>query len=217
MENDGPSQEIEDRLSIKYVKTEIIYKCSDIRSIELKMDQFINCIEKDLWKKFPSDFEKGAFNALISTLFDGPIFLYAVSMNTAAILELHSILERFALRDVSRILANPLRRSIVKKILERYTLPDLAKILHNDLNILDEEDMKFAVNLNKLRNGIAHKNERVISNALLSGRRISLLDIDHEVNRIDIKPYLLGGIIFLYKLFELSKASEAIGNEIHKE
>jgi hypothetical protein len=138
-------------------------------------------------------------------LFDGPLLLYAIGMNTSAIMELHSILERFSLRDVSKILANPSQESVVKKTLERYTLPGLAKILHNDLDILDDEDVKYAESLNKLRNGIAHRNERVISYALLSGRAISLLDIDHEVNKIDIKPYLLSGIAFLYKLSKQQK------------
>jgi hypothetical protein len=180
MGNDA-SAEINDIFNIKCMKKEIIDKCSDIRLIEMKMDQFIDCFEKDLGKKFQSNFEKGALNALIWALFGGPLLLYAIGMNTAAILELHSILERFALRDVSRILANPSQRPTVKKILERYTLPDLARILYHNLDILDEEDMKYTKNLNKLRNGIAHRNERVISNALLSGRNISLLDIDQEV------------------------------------
>lgn len=200
MENDK-SAEIKEKLSIKYIKNEIIIKCSDVQSAEIKMNQFIECFENYIGKNFPSDYERAAFNTLTVVLFDGPLLLYAIGMNTSAILELHSILERFSLREVSKILAKPLQESVLKKTLERYTLPGLAKILHNDLDILDDKDVNYAESLNKLRNGIAHRNERVISNALLSGRTISQLDIDHEVNKIDIKPHLLGGIVFLYKLF----------------
>ena len=199
MENDK-SAEIKEKLSIKYMKNEIIKKCSDVRSAEIKMNQFIECFENDIGKDFPSDCEKASFNVLTVVLFDGPLLLYAIGMNTSAIMELHSILERFSSREVSKVLAKPSHESVVKKMLERYTLPGLAKILR-DLDILDDEDVNYAERLNRLRNGIAHRNERVISNALCSSRTISLLDIDHEVNKIDVKPYLLSGIVFLYKLF----------------
>ena len=204
MENDK-SAEIMEKFSTEYMKEEILKKCSDVRLVEMKLNLFIDCFENYIEKNFPADHDRAAFNILTVLLFDGPLLLYSIGMNTSAIMELHSILERFSLRDVSKILANPSQESVVKKTLERYTLPGLAKILHNDLDILDDEDVKYAESLNKLRNGIAHRNERVISNALLSGRAISLLDIDHEVNKIDIKPYLISGIAFLYKLSKHQK------------
>ena len=207
MENDK-SAEIREKFSVEYMKKEIVKKCSDVRSVEIKMNLFIECLENYIGKNFPTDYDRAAFNTLTVVLLDGPLLLYAIGMNTSAIMELHSILERFSLREVSKILANPSQESVVKKTLERYTLPGLAKILHDDLDILDDEDVKYAESLNKLRNGIAHRNEKVISYALLSGRAISLLDIDHEVNKIDIKPYkpyLLSGIAFLYKLSKRQK------------
>lgn len=200
MENDAFAKIFEE-FGIECMKNAIIKQCSDIRSTETKLDLFIDCYKNDLGRKFSTLSEKEALETITVVLLDGPLLLYAIGMNAASILELHSILERFSLRDVSRILAKPPHQSVVKKLLERSSLPDLAKILRDDLKILDEEEVKYAINLNKLRNGIAHKNERVISNALLSGKRISLLDIDQEVNRIDIKPLLLNGIAFMHKLF----------------
>ncbi len=207
--DNSEQEEVLGELSIKYMKNEIIKGLHDCGSVEIKLDQFIQRFEEE----FRSDDDRISCNTPTVILFDGPILLYAIGMNTAAILELHSILERFSLREVSRILANPSHRSVVKKILERYTMPDLAKILYKYIHILDEKDVKYAIKLNKLRNGIAHRNERVISNALLSGRGISLLDVDSEVNKIDITPFLLGGITFLNKLFKRQIAMKQSENK----
>jgi hypothetical protein len=44
MENDK-SAEIREKFSVEYMKEEIVKKCSDVRSVEIKMNLFIECLE----------------------------------------------------------------------------------------------------------------------------------------------------------------------------
>jgi hypothetical protein len=163
----------------------------------------LEIFKKELYKEeFLSDeYSSGSTIAMIWALFDVPLILYAIGINGAAIIELHSILERFAIRELSYYLSEPSKKLILYKILERSTLPYLAQILHEDLGILDSDDLKHAKQLNALRNGIAHKNPKPISNLFLSGKDISFLNIDYEMSKIDCLPQLIDSIRFMINLF----------------
>lgn len=147
--------------------------------------------------------ERGSAEALTWALMDGPLTLYAIGLNGPAIVELHSIVERLALRETARHLAVPKRRSLLMKILRRYTLPDLTALLC-EVGVLDKEDLKLAKKLNALRNGIAHKNERLVSNLLASGRRISYLDIDRQIAKLDCIPLITQSTKFLTKMAKIT-------------
>lgn len=77
-------------------------------------------------------------------------------------------------------------------------------ILQN-LGIFDEEDIKFAEKLTALRNGLAHKNPRRISNMLLSGKKISVLDIDSVMSKHDCVTLIIKTIHLMVKM---SKAED---------
>jgi hypothetical protein len=172
-------------------------------------------VVKDRLNKFVEEFDKefslekgaterGSAEALTWALMGSPILLYAVSMNGSAITELHSILERLTIRETSQQIASKERFESVYKLIERYTLPDLVSVLV-DLSLMDRDDLKFTKKLSRLRNGVAHKNPRIISNAVLSGKQISFLDIDAAMANIDCVPLIINSIKFLMKLLVIGK------------
>lgn len=164
-----------------------------------KLDQFVS--EYD--KAFPREdnpYDRGRAEAITWALMGTPLLLLTIGMNGPVITELHAILERLAIRELAWHIAAAKHRKVAANLVERFTLPDLVSQLC-ELNILDKEDAKYARQLNTLRNGIAHKNPRGISNTLLSGKEFSFLDVDSVVmTNIDCIPLLISAIRFLLKL-----------------
>lgn len=146
------------------------------------VDEKFNEFTKFFNKEFPLDNleERGGAEALTWALMDGPLALYGLGMNGAAIIELHGIAERFALRESINNIIIQSKKSTIINIIERHTLSDFASILF-DLDIFDKDDLKFIKKLGKLRNGLAHKNPKIVSNVVCSGKEISFLDIDSVI------------------------------------
>jgi len=172
-------------------------------------------VVKDKLSRFVEEFDKefsleedayyrGAAEALTWALLKSPILLYTIGMNGSAITELYSILERLTLRETSHQLASKERFENVYKLVERYTLLDLVSVLV-DINLMDKDDFKFTKKLNSLRNGVAHKNPKVISKTILSGKKISFLDIDKAMEKVDCVPLIIRSINFLMKLSRISR------------
>lgn len=179
---------------------------NNIPVAQFRLDQFIDAFDKGFpWDTKPED--RGRAEAITWALMDGPLVLYALNMNSSAIIELHSIIERFVLRETIKHLVVPSKRSPTFRILERRALPDLALILC-DLGILDKKDVKFAKELNKLRNGLAHKNPKIISNMVYSGKKISVLDIDSVMTRVDCIPLIIRSIHLLVKMSKIENSNE---------
>jgi hypothetical protein len=175
----------------KTVKELLLSIESDLPVAQRRLAKFIEAFNKE----FPLDIkleDRGRAEAIAWALMNVPLLLYALNMNGSAIIELHGILERFALREIVIHLGVPFR------IFERHHLPELALILR-DLKIFDKEDVKFSKKLNRLRNGLAHKNPRVISNVVYSGKKISVLDIDSVMTKFDCTPLIIRTIHLLVK------------------
>lgn len=170
------------------------------------MDEKFNDFIEIFNKEFPLDNleERGGAEALTWALMGGPLALYGLGMNGAAIIELHGIAERFALRETINNLTIQSKKSTVINLIERHTLSDFASILF-DLDIFDKDDLKFILKLRKLRNGLAHKNPTIISNVVCSGKEISFLDIDSVITNVDCAPLIIKTIRLLMKMFELPK------------
>jgi hypothetical protein len=144
--------------------------------------------------------------ALTWALMNVPLFLYAVGLNGASITELHSILERLTIRELAEHLSSARKKETINRIIERYTLLDLVQILA-EMELIEKEQVKYVKKLSKLRNGIAHKNPHVISNTLLSGKKISFLDIDATISKVECIPLLIEGIRYLVRLSKNTKKS----------
>lgn len=99
--------------------------------------------------------------------FDTAHSLYLLNNNSALIIELQGLLERFSLNALNDILPiNDIAKSIIEDVFDKKTLKDIAKYFMM-WNLWDKEDLDFALELTKLRNGIAHKNAELVSRSKL--------------------------------------------------
>jgi hypothetical protein len=170
---------------------------NDLSNAKSRLDRFVVAFNK----RFPEHRaeDRGGAVAVTWALMGSPLVLYALNLNGSVVIELHSILERFALRDAGEHIALPSKRALVSGILERCNLLDSAVILQK-LGIFDKEDIKFAETLTALRNGLAHKNPKRISNILLSGKKISFLDIDSVMSKHYCVPLIIKTIHLMVKM-----------------
>lgn len=160
----------------------------------------------DIEKLAPEDASKLAdklaerFRAyiVIKLFIDNSLILYAVGRNGAAIVELNSTVERQAIERLLELIVLPERIDVARRVFERLTLQDLTPMLL-ECGIIEKDDLKFAERLGRLRNGLAHRNPRIISNAILSGQQIREQEIETVVSDLDYVPYAIGAIRFLIK------------------
>ncbi len=146
--------------------------------------------------------------ALIKLKLDGSILLYSLGRNGAALIELHAVMERECVEAVATRVIQPEMTEIGLKLIERLTLPDLSVVLR-DCGVADDKDVKFAQNLNKLRNGLAHRNTKVISKAVCSGKEIPEADIDFVMQDVDYISFVLGATNFLVKIMDWEESDIA--------
>lgn len=89
---------------------------------------------------------------------ESPVLLYALGHNGPAIVELHSWLERFALREIPKRLAqNPAAREEIAALVARKTLGECADMLER-LGLWTDSDIIFVRRLKKIRDALGHKN-----------------------------------------------------------
>jgi len=170
-----------------------------------KLNRFINAFNI----RFPdsSPAERGGAEALTWALMDVPLTLFALGFNGSVIVELHSILERFSIRETIKHTTRPSKKLLMTRIFEHSTLQDLAPVLV-ELGYFEKKDLKFVKRLGMLRNGVAHKNSRIISNVLVEGRTISFLDIDSVMSNFDSLPLIIETINLLYKMSKKTKKNK---------
>ncbi len=173
--------------------------------IKERLQKFVNAFDEAFHHNNKD--ARNTAQTLMWILFPSTIFLYATNLNGAAITEIHSVLELFTIAVATRQIASDERYKNIHNRIERYTLPDAVKVLV-DLDLLTKDDLKFAKKLNNLRNGLAHKNAKKVSNAILSGRELNALDITSTMATIDCIPLILNAIKYLLKLLEIGKTTE---------
>lgn len=170
---------------------------NNVPNAQDKLEKFADAFENEFSSENPPI--RGGAEALTWALMNGPLVLYALGRNGSAIIEVHGILEAFAARDIANLFPTPMRKTIKARVIRRCTLGDLALILH-DLGIWNEEDVIFVEKLKTLRNGVAHKNPKLISNTVCSGKEISMLDIDSIMVNVDCITLIIRAIRLLHKM-----------------
>lgn len=192
--------EVKSRTNLLSIETIILELEESIKKNELTFSNNLENFLTAFNDKYPKkNNTKGRAEAITWALMNVPLFLYAFNLNGAAIIELHSILERYTMRELIGKLNVPTKQNNFVKLFERHTLPDFALIL-SDLEILDEEDIKFIKKLNRLRNGVAHKNPKPIYDMINSGKPFHMLDIDDNLANFDIQPFIIHTIDVLVKM-----------------
>jgi hypothetical protein len=163
-------------------------------------------------KEFPKSDSATRARAEVLTwaLLQGTIFLYAIDNNQSVIIELHSILEKISIRDFPKfITSDKQHQNILRNIIERKNLIDIAPF-YKDLGVWSENDLAIVTKLSKIRNGIAHLNEKLISKSLNSGKEMHFLDIDSVAKKHKTHELIISVIKLLLKISSGVRASEDI-------
>ena len=162
---------------------------------------------KNFEAEFNKEFPKGSSIRGLSEIFIGALLLVSTSLelyfignNSALFVELHGLLERIALNDLpERLAKDEISKSIISKIIERKSLTELSEFLV-ELDIWNDEDLRFTRKLSNIRNGIAHKNAELVSKHLGDGKATSVAQIDEITQKVDCIPYILKIIKLVVKL-----------------
>jgi len=110
---------------------------------------------------------RGFYEAFASLSFDTVYSLYLQNNNSALIVELQGILERFCINALENLLPiDDVAKEIIIDLLRKKTLSDVAPYFKK-YGMWDDKDLDFACELTKLRNGIAHKNAEIVSRSKL--------------------------------------------------
>ena len=167
-----------------------------------RFNKLLIAIDSEFPPKTP---KRGAIDGITAITFDTAFELYFTGNNSALLIELQGILERFcnnALCDLLPIDNNS--QQIIVDAFEKKTLMDFAPYF-KQLNIWDDIDVKFALKLTTIRNGIAHKNATLVSKHLNDGKQEHHSSIHEITTKTDCIPYFIDTLKLIYKA---SKAAE---------
>jgi hypothetical protein len=119
---------------------------------------------------------------------------------SAAIVELHGWLERYALEELpNRLGRDPLAREVIADLIKRRTLAELIEPLIR-LGLWNADDKSFVSRLKTLRDGIVHKNFALLSKHLADGKWRPPNDLTDRINEQDCIGFFLTTIQLLMKL-----------------
>jgi hypothetical protein len=187
-------------------------------SAEALVNEFVNIVKSEVSKsseklnkfvdEYNNKFENKTYGGdiyilsqVILPLLRGCLMLYALNMNGQVILDLAGILERYAITYIVELFRSfPDRQRVVERLIEKKFLNELAELIII-LGLWDKSDKKSITRLKKLRDGIAHKNLKIIGNKLNDGITVSVIDIDLVMSKTDVLPYMIDTINLLLKLF----------------
>lgn len=154
------------------------------------------------------EFKRGVAYLSIHVFFGVPLLLFFVGQNSAALVELHGMLERQVLQTVPVLLSrNKLGAKIIGTITERRNLAEWGDVLRK-LDVWTEDDVRFIRKLATIRNGIVHKNAKLISKHLNGGKPLEMYQIDFILDQMDCIPFFLRVLDLQAKLvYSLSHVS----------
>ncbi|CAL2076609.1 hypothetical protein [Tenacibaculum sp. 190524A02b] len=171
-----------------------------------KGDKRYNKLISEIDKKFPPKTPKrGFFDGIASIVFDTAFELYFIGNNSALIIELQGLLERFCLNTIIDLIPiNDITKEIVSDGFEKKTLRDIAPYFKL-LGVWEESDVKFALKLTQIRNGIAHKNGKLVSKHLGSGQQSHPESIHEITAKVDIIPFILSTMELIIKATKVAE------------
>ena len=178
--------------------------------------EIIHGLEAEFPIKTKEDQEKRAMAFYtLKWMLQGPAVLFSLGMNGPAIVDLHGYIEQYAVRDASFYLSSGSQpqRQAIHRLLEHRSLRDFAIVMEG-LKVWDKSDRWFVENLTELRNTLAHKNPRKISNLLLSGKPVKhFSEIDRAAQNIDFPKLYAKCARLLVKSYEAFRQSRAKGSK----
>jgi hypothetical protein len=131
--------------------------------------------------------------------------LYFIGNNSALIIELQGLLERFCLNAlIDLIPINDITKEIVDDGFGKKTLKDISPYFKT-LGAWDENDEKFALKLTQIRNGIAHKNGNIVSKYLGDGKQNHPESIHELTAKTDVIPFILSTMDLILKATKVAE------------
>ena len=179
-------------------------------SLRTKEEKIFKLIQEIDGKFPPGSPSRGLYDAFSAMSFDTAHSLYLLNNNSALIIELQGLLERFCLNALNDILPiNDIAKSIIEDVFDKKTLKDIAKYFMM-WNLWDKEDLDFALELTKLRNGIAHKNAELVSRSKLvnsNGQNRHMESIHVLMTKVDCSLYVVKTVELIIKASGLATPS----------
>ena len=189
-----------------------LHVISDNMESALKLkEQKIALLVKAIDESFPPETpNRGFYEAFASLSFDTVYSLYLQNNNSALIVELQGILERSCLNSLEDLLPiDDIAKEIIIDVLSKKTLRDVAPYFVK-YGIWDEKDKDFALELTKLRNGIAHKNAEIVSRSKLvkgSGQDRHYESIHSLMNNMDCTSFIIKTMELMVKAVGIARPS----------
>jgi hypothetical protein len=171
-----------------------------------KGDKRYKKLISEIDKIFPPKTQKrGFFDGIASIVFDTAFELYFIGNNSALIIELQGLLERFCLNAIIDLIPiNEITKEIVSDGFEKKTLKDISPYFKT-LGVWDDSDVKFALKLTQIRNGIAHKNGKLVSKHLGNGQQSHPESIHEMTAKIDVIPFILSTMELIIKATKVAE------------
>lgn len=180
------------------------------KSLRTKEEKILKLIDEIDGKFPPGSPRRGLYDAFSAMTFDTAYSLYLLNNNSALIIELQGLLERFCLNALNDILPiNDIAKSIIEDVFDKKTLKDIAEYFMM-WNLWNKEDLDFALELTKLRNGIAHKNAEIVSRSKLvdsNGQNRHMESIHFLMAKVDCSVYIVKTIELIIKASGLAAPS----------
>jgi len=186
---------------------------SALKLKEHKIAMLVKAIDDSFPPETPN---RGFYEAFASLSFDTVYSLYLQNNNSALIVELQGILERSCLNSLEDLLPiDDIAKEIIIDVLSKKTLRDVAPYFVK-YGIWDEKDKDFALELTKLRNGIAHKNAEIVSRSKLvkgSGQDRHYESIHSLMNKMDCTSFNARGTGQWHQMYDVWKKN--LGNTLY--
>jgi hypothetical protein len=209
-ENKELSSLVESKIMNKSLQVEnrLIEIRKDLENQLKKGEKRYKKLMVEIDKKYPPKTPKrGSFDGISSIVFDTAFELYFIGNNSALIIELQGLLERFCLNALFDLLPiNSDAKEVITDGFSKKTLKDVATYFKT-FKLWDESDVKFALKLTQIRNGIAHKNTSIVSKYLGNGKQNHPESIHQITSKIDSIPYILTTMDLIIKASQAAKPS----------
>ena len=184
---------------------------SDINNSLNDKEAKITKLTSEIDKKYPSQsVGRGLFDAFSAMSLDTAYSLYLLNNNSALIIELQGVLERFCINALNDMLPiNDVAKSIITDAFDKKTLKDVANYF-KDWGLWNEDDVGFALEITKLRNGIAHKNAELVSRSKLvksNGQYRHPESIHSLMSKVDCSEYIVRTMELIIKASGLASPS----------
>ena len=184
---------------------------TDIEKSLIEKETKISKLTQEVDKKYaPQSVNRGLYDAFSAMSMDTAYSLYLLNNNSALIIELQGVLERFCLNALNDLLPiNDVAKSIIADAFDKKTLKDVAKYFQ-DWALWTEDDVKFALELTYLRNGIAHKNAELVSRSKLvksNGQNRHPESIHTIMSKVECSEYIVRTMELVVKASGLATPS----------